>query len=179
MIPNRCGITGGQRCGDQLLDTDVLELLLKDVLKAGPVKKIVRCLVDSGARLPLTVREDLFPRNRLKRAKFPVAFTTVDGSPMKGGQSGLFVTLKLPICTSNDKFEVVRTQPLFAYVAELHDVDVIIGYPFLKAFNIMVDCTQDRLRLGPPVPKERARSPFTVVTSTNVGLKGKKMEPQH
>ena len=78
----------------------------------------------------------------------------------------------------NETFKGERTQSVFAYVAELHDVDVIIGYPFLKAFNIMVDFTQDCLRLGPPVPKERARSPFTVVTSTNVGLKDNKMKPQ-
>ena len=153
--------------------TDVLELLLQVTLKSGPYKAVVRCLVDSGARLPITVREGLLPTGRMRKAKFPVTFSTVAGQHMKGGQKGVFVSMHLPVQVPNGTFEVVKTQPLFAYEAAIAEVDVIIGYPFLKAFNLMVDCGQNCLRAGPPFPKERSPSPCLIMERTNTGLKGK------
>jgi len=161
--------------------TDVLELMMQVMIRTGPVKEKVRCLVDTGARLPITVREGLVPVGRLRRAKFPVRFTTVAGQHMRGGTKGLFLQFQLPVRVSDgteNDFEIVRTQPLFAFEAALDAVDDIIGYPFLKAFNLMVDCAQNCLRPGPSVTKGKVTSPYLIVESDNVGLKGKRLDPK-
>ena len=99
---------------------------------------------------------------------------------MRGGKKGLFLQLQLPVKVSHradDCYEIVRTQHLFAYEAALDAVDVIIGYPYLKAFNLMVDCAQNCLRPGPAVPKVVKVSPYLIVHDDNVGLKGKRVNP--
>ena len=106
-------------------------------------------LIDSGARIPLAMRIGLFPKERLQKAQFPVAFTTADGSPMTGGTHGVFLGLCLPVRVDSGDSKIIRTYPIFAYEAPLHGVDLIIGYPFLKAFDLVLDAVTDCLVHGP------------------------------
>ena len=150
--------------------SELFELVLKLDIQSGATVRTVRCLFDSGARIPLTIRHGVFPDDKLKPARFPVQFCTVNGTPMQGGERGLFASLRLPICVKGDKFVFVKTMALFAYVADIHDVDVIVGYPFLKAFNLLIDCAQDRLRVGLN-PVSGTKSPNIVESIDNKGQK--------
>lgn len=144
--------------------TEVLELLLTVVAKTGPVIQKVTCLVDTGARTPITFRTGLFADRKLITAKYPVRFTQADGTPMTGGRRGLFLSLQLPVCNGADQYQFVRTMPLFAYEADLHGTDVLIGYSFMKAFNLAVDCGADRLCWARQLPAATKRSPAVVRT---------------
>ena len=55
----------------------------------------------------------------------------------------MYTSLSSPVCAVADHFVYVNTMSIFAYEADLHDIDVIIGYPFLKAFNLMLDCKKE------------------------------------
>ena len=148
--------------------SDLYELVLKLEVQVGTTIRKVRCLFDSGARIPLTIRHGVFPEEKLKSARYPVQFCTVNGKPMRGGDSGLFASLRLPICVKGDMFIFVKTMALFAYTADLHDIDIIVGYPFLKAFNLLIDCAQDRLRIGLD-PITGAKSPDIVISQVKQG----------
>ena len=67
---------------------------------------------------------------------------------MARGDSGLFLGLTVPVLRDNDVLKSVTCSKLFAYEADIHGVDVIIWYPFLKAFHFVVDSLHDRLVLG-------------------------------
>ena len=45
----------------------------------------LRCLIDTGARIPLIFATGLFDKHRLTPAKFPVHFVTANGDHMTGG----------------------------------------------------------------------------------------------
>ena len=77
------------------------------------------------------------------------------------------------MCTKEDQFVFVKTRPLFAYEANVHGVDLIIGYPFLKAFNLVIDCGRDRLSFGRPIAAAAVfvKSPGIVLEEANMGKK--------
>ena len=106
----------------------------------------VHILIDTGARIPIAFRSGLIEDKLLHKAQFPVKFSVADGQPMSGGTHGTFLGIKLPI-KQNNKEVLVRTAPLFAYEASIVGMDLIIGYPFLKAFGISIDTSQDCLTL--------------------------------
>ena len=128
------------------------ELVLQAQLKCSTGVHAVQVLVDTGAKIPLVFRNGLIPLKALKKASFPVHFSTADGHDMEGGTRGLFMEMRLP-AISKGRLVVARTVPLFAYEADIHGVDVIIGYPFLKVFNLVVDTINDNLVLGSSFPK--------------------------
>ena len=68
------------------------ELVLYAQVKLLDGRKNVRILVDTGAKIPLVFRNNLFPRHSLREASFPVRFSTVDGQPMAGGTHGMFLS---------------------------------------------------------------------------------------
>ena len=131
------------------------ELIIKletacSMSRMGPkTRQSALALVDSGARLPLVFRTGLFPTERLQNAQFPVSFTTADGSVMHGGKLGVFLGLCLPVQVGSGESSLIRTYPIFAYEAPLHGVDILIGYPFLKAFDLVIDAVSDCLVHGP------------------------------
>ena len=108
--------------------SDVLELMLSVTARSGKNDKIVKCLVDTGARLPITVRDGFFREGRVRKAKYPVKFTTVSGVPMKGGQRGLFLSLMLPVCRRDDTFTYEKTNPLFGYEADMRTSMELMRY---------------------------------------------------
>ena len=67
------------------------ELVLQAKVKSRAGSKDVRILVDTGAKIPLVFRKDLFPKSALKKACLPVQFSTVNGDIMEGGTHGLFL----------------------------------------------------------------------------------------
>ena len=62
--------------------------------------------------------------------------------------------IRLPVKNGTESFPV-RTVPLFAYEADLHGTDIIIGYPFLKAFGLQVDTACDCLKMS-AAPKDQS-----------------------
>ena len=70
---------------------------------------------------------------------------------MRGGDRGIFLSLRLPVFVNEKSFVEAKTRSFFAYEAEINGVDLIIGYPFLKALNLMVDCGCDHQCFGRPV----------------------------
>ena len=123
------------------------ELVLQARVKSAVGKQEVKILVDTGAKIPLVCRHGLFPKSCLKKASFPVHFSTVDGQRMDGGTHGLFLEFWLPMWRQG-RLITARTCSLFAYEANIQGIDIIIGYPFLKVFNLLVDAQHDRLSFG-------------------------------
>ena len=126
--------------------TSTKELVLHVNAKCGNDTFNVRILVDTGAKIPLVFQRGLIPSTSLRKAAFPVKFTTVDGQAMEGGTYGTFLEFRLPIWRQ-ERLITARTCSLFAYEANVQGVDIIMGYPFLKAFNLQVDSANDRLVL--------------------------------
>ena len=120
------------------------ELMLDVSLKCASRTFAARALVDTGARIPLVFRHSLLPPGLLQPARFPVQFSTATGAPMSGGTSGLMLQLVLPI-EANEEVFLVKTTPLFAYETDIAGCDIIIGYPFLKAYHLLPDPVRDRL----------------------------------
>ena len=120
------------------------EMLIQAMVKTPAGRTQVRVLVDTGAKVPLVFRKDLLPKPCLKKACYPVHFLTVDGQRMEGGTHGQFMELWLPIYR-NERLITARTCALFAYEADIKDIDIIMGYPFLKAFKLSVDAEHDCL----------------------------------
>ena len=106
----------------------------------------VKVLVDTGPKIPIAFRRKLIPGRSLKTASFPVQFTMADGKPMIGGTHGTMMQFQLPTYRGDDPV-LAKTTPLFAYEADIQGCDVILGYPFLKAFHLVVDTVRDGLCL--------------------------------
>ena len=77
--------------------TSTKELVLSAQVKCAAGSKKVKVLVETGAKIPLVFMQGLFNRNSLKKASFPVHFSTVDGQSMDGGTHGLFLEFRLPV----------------------------------------------------------------------------------
>ena len=63
---------------------------------------------------------------------------------MSGGTKGTMLSLVLPVMKEG-KCQLVRCKPIWCYEAQISGVDMILGYPFLKAFRMMVNCPKDCL----------------------------------
>ena len=101
---------------------------------------------------------------------FPGELYYADGQPMTGVTHGLFLEFLLPIWR-HGRLINARTCSLFAYEANIQGVDVIMGYPFLKVFNLLVDAQHDRLVVCPddiqeaPIPSQEIEASVTMPTS--------------
>ena len=69
--------------------------------------------------------------------------------------------IRLPVKDGTESF-TVRTLPLFAYEADLHGTDIIIGYPFLKAFGLQVDTACDWLNMSASIESPKLAGPLDV-----------------
>ena len=124
--------------------TSTKELVLSAQVKCAAGSNKARVLFDIGAKIPLVFRQGLFDRKSLKKASFPVHFSTVDGQSMDGGTHGLFLEFRLPVW-SRGRLITARICSLFACEANIHEVDIIMGYPFLKVFSLSFDSQHYRL----------------------------------
>ena len=108
-------------------------------------------LIDTGCRIPLLFRQNLIPSKFITQAKQPIQILTADNTPMLGGQFGCTLTIFLPILTDtcNQETGFLRCDSVFAYMADVKGSDIVLGYPFLKSCNLIVDCPCDGLRCMP------------------------------
>ena len=136
-----------------------LELMLDVKLRFGSVSLSARALIDTGARIPLVFQRGLVPASLVKPARFPVRFSTASGDAMEGGSTGLMLRTVLPVWSNGEKV-LVKTSPLFAYEACLSGCDVILGYPFLKAFRLLPDPVNDQLLLQRATVRTECPAPF-------------------
>jgi len=145
-----------------------LELLLKARMKCVAGWMNVQVLVDTGAKIPVAFRKGLVDRKVLKEASFLVKVSVADGQQMEGGTHGMSIQLHLPV-RRNRKFIIGKCVPLFGYEAAITGADVIIGYPFLKAFHLKVDTANDCLttKMQSKVPMSSAgdRNPSSVLVN--------------
>ena len=124
------------------------EMVLSAAMKTSSQTSDVSVLVDTGAKIPLAFRKGLLAEKSPRQAAFPVHFSLADGQAMDGGKRGTFLELRIPVW-SQGQLITAKTTPLFAYEVNLHGVDIIMGYPFLRAFYLNVDTEHDRLCHGP------------------------------
>jgi len=102
--------------------------------------RTVKALVDTGATIPLVVRPGLFPQHKLRKSVWPVKLVTASGQVMPGGDTGLRMQLGFAVHNGDpDTVSRVLCDPLWCYVAEIHNNDLLIGYPFLDGFGLTVD----------------------------------------
>ena len=133
----------------------------------GTTKQLL-ALVDTGAAMPLVVKSGLFPLTEIQKSVWPVKFVTASGTVMPGGTTGVKVEISFAVAVpqehgvpGGDKFDkqVVVCEPIWAYEADLHKTDLILGYPFLKGFGLAVDPVAEALIFSPVSDKICKKSP--------------------
>ena len=81
----------------------------------------------------------------------PVFLNAADGEQLNGGSHGVSGCLEFS-CHLHGKPILLQCTEAFAYSVDLHNIDMIIGYPLLKALNLTVDASLHRLDYHPPHP---------------------------
>ena len=115
---------------------------------------MLRALVDTGAAIPLVFKSGVLPSEKLMKSTYPVKFLTASGAVMSGGTSGCKLELSFAVAIpGTEDCERVHCESVWAYEAELHSCDLIIGYPFLSGFGLGVDARANTLIFTPSEPK--------------------------
>ena len=115
-----------------------LELVFNVLIEHEGKSHTARTLVDTGAKVTLIVKTGVLTKTVM--ATHPLNLITADGSPMKGGNVGAFVDLKIPIHVPSKKKmdpSSIVCKRQWVYEAEIAGVDLIIGYPFLHAMQLV------------------------------------------
>ena len=136
---------------DPLMCLPTVELSVQAEIRLDNFRTSVSVLIDTGSRIPLLLRQNLIPDDYLIPAKRVIRILTADNSPMDGGDTGCNLMLLLPILPGklNSRAGYLRCHPVWGYVADVQGSDVVLGYPFLKFFSLVVDCPSDGLRCIP------------------------------
>ena len=157
-----------------------MELILSIDLRVKYFTKSVSALADTGCRIPILFRRGLIPDNLLQNAVKPIKLVTADSTPMLGGDRGCEILLTFPVGFENNRTEIFRCPPCWAYESAIQGSDIILGYPFLKYFRLMVDCHGDILRntsssttrtrsISPSGPSTRTTDTFPTPTTVGMG----------
>ena len=140
-----------------------MELMVSATITVGHFECQGKVLIDTGCRIPLFFRKGLIPSECLEQARRLIRISTADGTPMVGGARGCVLRLTLPVAGWEGQTpSSFPCDPYWGYEAAVHSCDLILGYPFLKIFRLVVDCPTDSLRML-PIPK----SGFSSITSTS------------
>ena len=124
-----------------------LELVVSADIAVHPFHRQGSVLVDTGCRIPLLFRKGLIPDRFLESARRPITITTADGTPMLGGARGCKIQITLPVAGLDGSPEVeFRCEPYWGYEAAIRGCDIMLGYPYLKIFHLVVDCPSDTLK---------------------------------
>ena len=124
-----------------------MELVLQADVAVNDFKCQGSVLVDTGCRIPLLFRKGLIPSEFLESARRSITIRTADGTPMVGGTNGCKMKLTLPVAGLDGSTQVgFVSHPFWGYEAAIRGNDLILGYPFLKIFKLVVDCPSDILR---------------------------------
>jgi len=174
---------------DPKLFSYAVELVITCDIRVGDFSTNASVLVDTGCRIPMLFRKGLIPKEYLEKAQKTINIVTADGTPMSGGTHGCKMEVVLPVLGQNGRrLKTVRCQALWGYESAIEGNDLILGYPFLKIFNLVVDCPSDSLKsvpfptpFSPHTPTKRP-SPTRSLTpspksSTNVAYPGVKLNP--
>ena len=79
------------------------------------------------------------------KASKPLSFTTASGAPMAGGLRGANFKLSVSLMGENGPYPA-NLGLVWGYEADLAGPDMIIGYPLLSRFGLMVDAGESCLR---------------------------------
>ena len=127
-----------------------VELVIDAEIRVGDFSTSASVLVDTGSRIPLLFRKGLIPFKFLEKAQTRINIVTADGTPMVGGTRGCKMEIILPISgMDGSSMEPVCCQALWGYESAIRGSDLILGYPFLKIFRLVVDCPSDCLKSMP------------------------------
>ena len=133
--------------------------------------------VDTGCRVPLLFRKGLIPEECLEQAQRPIKISTADGTPMSGGNKGCIMWITIPVTnldgTTTSDF---HCEPFWGYEAAVESCDLVMGYPFLKKFRLVVDCPSDSLRRA---PTSTSGSSGMTSTSTSTSARCSTPMPKH
>ena len=148
---------------DPVLALPIFELMVEVVVKINHFHVNAIVLIDTGCRLPLIFKKGLIPSSLLVRAERPIKICTADNSPLRGGDRGCLMNLEIPIYvgSGSGSADTLQVQNVWAYEANIHGSDMILGYIFLKRFNLIVDCSTDKLRVLPRTWKSSRTSTLT------------------
>ena len=147
----------------------VVELVFPVAIRSSLESTTVTTLVDTGCRMPLCARMHLFQEGSLTPAKFPVKIRTANGMACAGGQVGLLLQLTLPLVNTDGSVQYATFEPAWCYIADIQGVDLIIGYPYLRNYGLLVDTGQHCLRPRISADSQSYKPPMdSVETVTNV-----------
>ena len=136
--------------------------------------------MDTGAAISLVLRHGTFLESDLKKSSWPVKFVTASGAVMPGGTTGLKLELTLPISGFPEQgIGRIGCEPVWAYEADLHSTDLIIGYPFLAGFGLAVDPGTSSLFISPGrknCPTAGVGNPEKLDSSRIFGDKDRKLD---
>ena len=84
---------------------------------------------------------------------------TASGAVMSGGTTGCKLELNFSVAVlDTEVHNRVVCESVWAYEADLHSCDLIIGYPYLSGFGLAVDPGAGVLILSPPETKDLSKS---------------------
>ena len=127
-------------CPDPVFSCQQLELVVMATIAVSGFSCQGSVLVDTGCRVPLLFRKGLIPEKFLEPARRPIRITTADGTPMVGGSQGCVLTVTLPVAgLDGAPTQELSCKPYWGYEAAVMGSDLILGYPFLKIFRLVVD----------------------------------------
>ena len=107
-------------------------------------------LIDTGCSYPVIVSDKLYRPQSLQPCKSPIRFVDASGNYMTGGVLGTHLRIHLPVAlsSSDDSFVAAVSPPIWSVSVSCGTADVIIGYPFLRIFRILVDAGSHCLRFS-------------------------------
>ena len=121
------------------------EIVVAGVVRIGDATPVgVHILCDTGSMLWAAAPLSFFPPSSLVKAKHQIDITHVGGERVKGGEYGAYSTLGLPVELRNGKDIIVDCEKVFIYAVDVSG-GLIVGYPLLKAFGLLVDFVRDKL----------------------------------
>ena len=104
----------------------------------------VPTLCDTGSQICAVAGSKFFEGQSLIQAKRPLRIKDVQNMPIAGGTHGAYCTISLPGVIGEDAV-VFRCVNVFVYSAEVCNT-IIVGYPFFKAYGLLLDPVHDCLR---------------------------------
>ena len=117
-------------------------------------------LMDLGSEVLALAPESLFQGCTLELARCPLRITLANGERISGGTHGAVVDLSVQIRECQDQPAQSLCEKVFVYKADVQE-HLIVGYPFCKAYGLMLDPTRDLLidALCGPDNRMRERCP--------------------
>ena len=101
-------------------------------------------LIDFGCEVLAPAPQAIFQGRALELARRPLRITVANGERINGGTHGAVVNLSVQLQDCSDQPVQVVCERVFVYKADVHE-HLIVGYPFCKAYGLMMDPTRDLL----------------------------------